>query len=554
MIRVETGVELTDRFARIVKLSHHKDTLEIAGMAEVDFSRRVEGEITPDKKAAAIKEAMRGCNLKCKNAVLVLPKHNVTVRHSRLPSGDETEITQMVQFEAEKHIPFHADRHVISHHIMKKDHIEGSSVLVAAIDSPVVEEQIKILEDAGLSVERADVSSVCGFTMLRFLSSGETDLTRPLAIVNLGALATDITVVSEGILQFTRGASVGVKKLVEDINTALSRESIDENITAHDLRLIEACVTSLSGNNEYVKIQQNAGYETGIRRPAVLPETTRSQIAEMIRQWSSRLLQEIRRTYEFARREFDCPPAETMYVLGEGLVIEDIVEFLSKNLGVSIEPLRPSEKIHISDEEPEKLNVDALYALPMGAVLAESIQGGVVINLLPRSYLYKRAQRHRKQKMLTTASFSFIVAVMLIGFINTAITSRQNYLEWYKAQNQLMRPEVERLVDVRAKTEIIESLWKDETSALAILDTISTYTSIPKQIALLKLSYTRGKILEIAGVAWKIRDINDFQIFLSKSNMFNKIDLKEQKLERIHGKDVQRFRFEAELKGARHTQ
>ena len=82
----------------------------------------------------------------------------------------------------------------------------------------------------------------------------------------------------------------------------------------------------------------------------------------------------------------------------------------------------------------------------------------------------------------------------------------------------------------------------------AIIDKISEYKFIPARLALTDFVYIRDESLQLDGFAFEIKDINEFKIFLSKTNFFNEVDLKDRVPEKLEQKNVQRFRFICYLK------
>ncbi len=566
-----TCFDINDRECKIVTLSENKGSIFIHNVLNVTFPQIDSQDAKRIKiKSDLIKDAIKHNNIKIKKAVLIVPKQSVTVRLVSLPSSEDNEIAQMARFEAERHIPFNVERHIISHHTMKKEGVSGSKVLISAVDSPIIEDCIEILTNIGIDVESADISSLALYNI--FLASNP-NLTEDIttALIHIANYTTDITLIRKDLVIYTRSALHGLAKFAKDLSDAVKTEqSYSENfLDTFDLFFPEK---SFSQINEYNPEQDpgklqiiNTSTENDIQKDSSdnLSEKKPYEIKnydpfhksesnstlnedsidnntgknylnhparKVLNEWINRLFQEIRRTYEFARREFDCPPINRVFLSGEIARCINVKEFFSKNLSVEvnlnsgIQQIKPFPKAKGFD----KVNCFYPYTETIGGACREIIKGSVKINLLPLSYINKKTFEMQKRNFMWIGLFALLALILTVIFFKERADYNNNMLKWYKTINEKNETEVAKLEDMDKKLKIIIKEVDSKRSALAILDKISALPYIPQRIALTDFVFISGDSVSISGHALEIEDLNKFLGDLENSGFFSIVRLKQR--------------------------
>jgi type IV pilus assembly protein PilM len=558
MQNLYTSIELNERECKILQLQRHKSGLKIRRALVIPFpsSGAGAGEAV-QAKASAIKEALKSHKMRVPYAVLLIPKHLVTVRYVTLPSSSDEEISRMVRFEAERHIPFNAERHVVSHHVMKKEHIGGSHVLLAAADSSVVEEHLQVLTAAGIAPDVADVTSLALFNAFMFTQpEGLEDQT--CALVNIGSLTTEICIVSRGLLAFTRSTSLGTARLVEDINREHNLSPPLSGAEISQIDMLEPETFFISRRHGHGAPGSQAHGQEGIADASEMqfgsevPQFSVSHdipgasspgekseedlhrkgehpCVKTLRQWSSKLLTEITRTYSFAKREFECPPIKEVFVSGEGLGFKNMLEYMQVNLDVAVHPLQPFGQVEI---EPECGLTDAQsvarFCVPLGGAIRGVNSKAIAVDVLPLRYVQHRARLQKKRSIITSGVLILVILALGIVYVTEQAASRNRLYGWYTTQIKQLEPEVKALQDKQTKLRIISSYINDKRSALAILDRISQFEFIPERVAFTDFTYKKGEDLEIEGHALEIKDLNTFEERLVKTGFFENVFIKQR--------------------------
>ena len=524
MAALYTSFDINEKECKVLSLKHHKNQFSIEGFFTVPFQETSEedAQLRARAKGETLKSALKASKCHPGESVLIIPKHSVTVRHSFLPSVADSELTHMARFEAEKHIPFNVERHIISHFLMKKVDVTGSHVLISAVDSPVIEEHLGILTSAGIQPVSATVSSVSLYNFFRFLvPEVADDIT--IALIHIGLLSVDFVIINKGIMTFTRSTSTGLEKLLSEWNELPGRS---EPVTLEDIRGIDmADPGSYFHPKAFIQTEDILTFPGDQEEPAQTIQPSGENQPEEVavfNRWKKKLIQSIRQTYDFARREFDCPAVSRIYLSGEGAGFQNVTSYLTGNLGVEVEILHDTQRISGLDRLP------AAYFPALGAALEPFCEKGIRLNTLSERYIESQEYRRKRKNIISIAVM--IIAVLVLAVLNfRSYSLRQEALtRWYKKEINKLDPEVRKLVDMQKKTRIISSYVRDEKNALAILDRISTYSYLPRKVSITDFKYKKDEIVEISGHAITIKDLNRFIGDLEESGFFREVHIKQR--------------------------
>ncbi len=151
--------------------------------------------------------------------IILLPRHEVTLRILTLPSQDPAEIAAMVQFDAADSVPYPIDEMEIRHELLAPLPGGESRVLVVLLQRAKMNEDIAALQRAGGEAIDVVLSSMC-----LVAAAGEaTASTGDVAILHVDRSSLELVVVRQGILSFSRAITQAAPWNLEDPH---SRESL----------------------------------------------------------------------------------------------------------------------------------------------------------------------------------------------------------------------------------------------------------------------------------------------------------------------------------------
>ena len=173
--------------------------------------------------ADSVKRAWKRMATSTRQVAMALPAAAVITKKIIVPAGQrETELEQLVESEANQYIPFALDEvnldfQVIGPAPSSPDEVE---VLIAASRKEKVEDRVAVAEAAGLKAVVMDVESYAALAAFELIErqlpdQGENQI---IAIVDVGANVTNLTVMRNGQQVYTREQAFGGNQLTQDIS------------------------------------------------------------------------------------------------------------------------------------------------------------------------------------------------------------------------------------------------------------------------------------------------------------------------------------------------
>jgi len=618
-----TGIELLDGEWRIAQVVRSAGAWTVINRFTVKFGPLPqEAPARVAAMAEALKAALRQRKLRLSEARLCISKNQATARYRRLPpTQNEEELAQMARFEALRHIPFNAERHLIDYYVMAREELAGSDVMTVAVDAPVIEEALAVCGQAGIDAALADVSSVVLFRL--YLARAPSPLASgplasgplasgplasgPLAsgaaasastaLLHIGKSSADVVLIHKNIALFARNAAIGVQGLVdamgfdapsdlrrldaeEAMRTAPSygvagpAELIGPAITAkpaapvvepkaggtkteepkagvrasgapsEDEEVLDLDLAFEGPGNEsaaaaappsFASLPHAPGFEVEpdhSLRPAPSAAEPATQSQRALRSWLQRLAQELRRSYEFAYREFGCPPIGEILISGVGSALGRLDGFLSRDLGVRVRPLLAGVAPPIKESAPgapgaEALDADALDAdaLSIGVALDDPEGRERGVNLMPETFLRQRRRRSQTAAMLTTATLAVCAIVLLFIWFNQRSANRNAQRILYQRFISDYAPRVAEIEKKEFEIGIFEEFRNPKKSALNILDFICGLDLVKKNVKLTAFTFKQGDTLTLDGHAMNLAALHDFEKQLRDSGFFTDVEI-----------------------------
>jgi hypothetical protein len=245
------------------------------------------------------------------------------------------------------------------------------------------------------------------------------------------------------------------------------------------------------------------------------------------RAWAARLIQEIRRSYDYARRELNCPQIDLIALAGEGAIIRNLDRYLYVNLNLEVALLNPTESFD-ADARRQVPFGGLELTIPLGAALRSRLNETYQIDLTPPRFY----QRIRKRRLIRDVSVTsaLLLTACLLGAAMLWVRSRNqaSLRAAYEAANRTLYPYVTRLAEEETKLAILEGFLDDPSNALAVLDYIFSYASAPDRVSIKALNYSKSEQAVIDGHAVEIPDVNNFAEYLRASGLFETVTVTKQ--------------------------
>ena len=204
-------IDWDERSLRILDGQHRRGSLKVRKVVHVQLPAEMNSR-DPAEMGAFLKQVLAEHRIRTRRAIVDVPRQDAVFTLMSLPHGSIEEMSAMVHVQAAKELPFAKDQAVVDFAITG-DLKEGMrDVWVAAVRTAVVDRYRQTVLDAGLKLERIGLRP---YANTAALGPEQTFVGRTL-MVDIGPSMTEINVIADGRLVYSRAASVSVP--VEGLN------------------------------------------------------------------------------------------------------------------------------------------------------------------------------------------------------------------------------------------------------------------------------------------------------------------------------------------------
>jgi type IV pilus assembly protein PilM len=359
--RVYTGVDLGTYRIKVVRIKvaagRTKPEVEVLGRAAVPTpADGLANGLNRPEMAAALGQALEAAGVAADAGDLVaaIGGGRVITRNLMLPVMPEKEMVAAVGWEAERHLPLPADELIIRHVTLEEVEIEGVAqqhVLLVAVPRDLVLKYAALFRETGRELLAIDLPALALWRMYFGLDS-EAAQAGVVAVLDIGAVHTELVVVREGRFRYARSLPHGGNALTE----ALARTLGVDFAVAQRIKEGEEPGEAVSALPE----------QTG--RQAVATGAAGSELSLLA--GLVELVREVRRSLDWYNAQNRGYPVERIILSGGGSRADGLVDYLAQNLGLPVEiALMRAGPAHSIAPLP----LDPAFAVAVGLALREVV-------------------------------------------------------------------------------------------------------------------------------------------------------------------------------------
>jgi len=299
-----------------IKESGGSFTLTALGMAPLPPDAITDGTIKDAPTVAeAIRTAVSRAGVRGSDCAIAVCGRELIIKKVQIPEVPAKEVADVVQLEAEHHVPFAIDEVFLDFQSVGQHDGVLDLILVAVKKSKVLE-YASVVEDAGLVPSIVDVDSFALGNQFELNYPGERGET--VALIDIGASIMKTNVVRSGSTIFARDIPFGGNNYTQAIAQQLK------------IPFEQAEAAKL-------------GRDVGVRWETVVPA---------LEAVSRELSLEIQRTFDYFASTAESERIGKIVLAGGCAQLPGLGDYLSSNWGIPVELTKPFQRI----------NVDPAYA------------------------------------------------------------------------------------------------------------------------------------------------------------------------------------------------
>ncbi len=258
--------------------------------------------------AVALKQLVKDTGTKSRNVTIALPESKVFTRVIEVPQLSTRELTSAIKWEAEQYIPLPLDQVNVDYTVLREAKDTGTNkmeVLLVAAPKALIDRYLSILELAELTATGAETEIIAtSRAVARSASNVKT-----LMVVALGAQTTDIAVLKNGVLVFTRSVAAGG----------------------------EALTRAIAQNFDFT-VAQAEEYK---RTYGLMKDKLEGKIATAAKPIMDTIIGEIKRGLAFYQEKYRDQPVQTILLTGGTSRLPGMVVYLAEATGVEVQLANP---------------------------------------------------------------------------------------------------------------------------------------------------------------------------------------------------------------------
>ena len=333
------GIDVGSSAVKIVRLRESRGTyhLENIGIMPLDPEMIVDNTIMDSTAIVeSIRNLLTAMKIKTKRVATSVSGHSVIIRKISLPVMSEAELEASIQWEAEQYIPFDISEVNIDFQILGPDSRDPSqmNVMLVAAKKDFVDDYTTIFSEAGLEPVVMDIDCFAVENMFDYNYGFVED--EVVALIDLGASATSVSVLRGETSIFTRDIQTGGNLLSEELQKRLGVSS-------------EEAERAKLGDRNIADVD---------------PDSVDDILADAI----ENLVQEVQRSLDFFSATSSEDQVSKVYLTGGVSNSVKVREKLEERLGITAERVDPFRNVTINEKEFDPEYLDAIG--PMFSVAA----------------------------------------------------------------------------------------------------------------------------------------------------------------------------------------
>ena len=218
------GIDLGSESIKAIEAVREKGRVRVIGFGKVELP-------SADARADALADLLKHCNFKSKRVATSVSGRSVIVRYLNMVNIPDENLKTAIRFEADRFIPFDLNEVVLDCHRIEDAPGVGANemkLLLVAVKREIVDEQVRLLQGAGLQPEVIDVDA---FALGNAFALGgptyEMAAGKVVALVDIGASKTVVDIVRGAESYFTREVYVGGNDITNAISKRFGIESFE---------------------------------------------------------------------------------------------------------------------------------------------------------------------------------------------------------------------------------------------------------------------------------------------------------------------------------------
>lgn len=348
------GLDLGSSVVKAVQLRRTGKSIELEryGIAEV-YPNGDKGIVSLDLGRArtdAIRRALQMGKITTRNAVSSIGGEPVIVRYIQMPAMAENELRNALQWEAQGYIPYEIDEVNLDSVILgaSAGNADKVDVLLVAAKKDMIARHITTVKMADLNPVCVDVEAFAFLNQFEF--NYQPDPAGVIALINIGAETTSISIFRGGVSRFSREISTAG----DSITSAIANKLNVNFLEAERLKVTLGAPTGGDSMGQAMQATGGGGSDLLERIRGTVERITgedlgddspESMARKAIKNTLANLVSELRRSIQFYENQASGPAVNRVMIGGGGARLKNLDQYLKRELHLDVGMIDPLHNI-----------------------------------------------------------------------------------------------------------------------------------------------------------------------------------------------------------------
>ena len=227
------GLDIGTNLIKVVEMRSSRGSLQLLNLGIRPTPPEVISNgviVDPSSLGTAVRGLLQAQGIRTREVVAaVAGQSSLVVRPIEVPKMSRAELADTMRWEVERHIPFAASEVIMDYQPLIEpedlpEERQNMEVLLAVAQEDMINAYLATFQVAGLLPRALDIEGLAAARALVDLSAEEGLYNQTVALVNVGATTTDISIIRGGLLSFNRPVPMAGESLTNAISENLGRD------------------------------------------------------------------------------------------------------------------------------------------------------------------------------------------------------------------------------------------------------------------------------------------------------------------------------------------
>ncbi len=335
------GLDIGTHSVKVVQLRRENKRFILQAFGKADTPVNALSSDAPldqSSLAASVKTLVKDAKITTSNVSTAFPESAIFTRVIEVPVMNDKELANAIQWEAEQYIPLPLKDVKLSWQILSrpddKDSTAKMSVFLVAAPVTLIDRYMSVLKEAKLNPIAFETETIA---VKRCLVDGR-DVGPTTLLISIGASTTDLSIISNGVISFTRSIATG--------GSALGRA-----------------------------IAQDLGFEMGQaeeykKNYGLVEDQLEGKIMQAIKPVIDIITSEIERAILFYQTRHTMDPIKRVVLVGGTANLPGMVVYLATTIGLEVQIGSAWQNVEVPSHLQQQVQADETsYAVAVGLAM-----------------------------------------------------------------------------------------------------------------------------------------------------------------------------------------